>query len=85
MTFFPWLWKPLVCGHLLLCKCSEQLLIVSYPEVGLLLSWPGNTYSVLQQLSASIWPNNARMILRYWALQVEDTVVITLTVSKCHS
>ena len=47
---------------------------------------------LLQQLSASIWPNNAWMTLRYWALQVEDNdfpivtaVVITHTVSKCHS
>ena len=42
--FFLWWWKPLVCGHFLFCKCSEQLLIVPQPEVGLLLSWPGSTY-----------------------------------------
>jgi len=28
---------------------------------------------LLQQLSVSLWTNNARMILRYWALQCEDT------------
>jgi len=27
---------------------------------------------LLQQLSVSLWTNNARMILRYWALQCED-------------
>ena len=28
---------------------------------------------LLQQLSVSLWSNNARMILRYWALQGEDS------------
>ena len=28
---------------------------------------------LLQQLSVSLWTNNARMILRYWALQCEDS------------
>jgi len=28
---------------------------------------------LLQQLSVSLWTNNARMILRYWALQSEDS------------
>ena len=28
---------------------------------------------MLQQLSVSLWTNNARMILRYWALQCEDS------------
>jgi len=28
---------------------------------------------LLQQLSVSLWTNNARMILRYWALQGEDS------------
>ena len=29
--------------------------------------------NLLQQLSVSLWMNNARMILRYWALQGDDT------------
>ena len=33
------------------------------------LSWK----SLLQQLSVSLWINNAHMVLRYWALQVEDS------------
>ena len=28
--------------------------------------------NLLQQLSVSLWTNNARMVLRYWALQGED-------------
>jgi len=27
---------------------------------------------LLQQFSVSLWTNNARMILHYWALQCED-------------
>ena len=29
--------------------------------------------NLLQQLSISLWTNNARMILRYWAFQGEDS------------
>jgi len=32
----------------------------------------------LQQLSVSLWTNNACMILRYWALQGEDSDFPTL-------
>ena len=28
--------------------------------------------NILQQLSVSLWMKNARMILRYWALQCDD-------------
>ena len=28
---------------------------------------------LLQQLSVSLWMNNARIILRYWTLQCEDS------------
>ena len=38
---------------------------------------------LLQQLSVSLWKNNARMILRYWALQCEDSDFLS-TNTRCN-
>jgi len=72
VTLFLWWWKPLLCGHPLLCICCRQLPIAPQLIVGLARK------HFLQQLSVSLWINNARMILRYWALQGEDSDFLTL-------
>jgi len=73
VILFHWWWKPVWCVvPFSLCQCSVQLLIIPQPEVARAFSKLARKH-LLQQLSVSLWTNNARMILRYWALQGEDS------------
>ena len=62
--------KDILCDEIYLMKTLCTIADRTTPR-----SWvPRNIArkNLLQQLSVASWMNNARMILRYWALQVID-------------
>ena len=69
--FLPLLLECLACGlHSLFGLCTP-LLIAPQLEVVLLLNWLVRT--LFSSFQCSPWLNNARMILKCWALQCGDT------------
>ena len=62
----------MVFGHHLRFKPFVPSLNTPQPELSGASTKQARKH-LLQQLSVSLWTNNARMILRYWALQCEDS------------